>query len=85
MRDIESRVLPSLCPEGYRRNHSLGDKSALCEEPQPLGRIVIGCYGRLVLRTVSNFVTLAGAGIYDGTLFHKAFPGEFVMVRRLAV
>ena len=31
-----------LCPEGLRQNRTLGDKSALCSEAQPLGRIVIG-------------------------------------------
>lgn len=31
-----------VCPEGYRTDRTLGDKSALCTSADPLGRLVIG-------------------------------------------
>jgi peptidyl-prolyl cis-trans isomerase B (cyclophilin B) len=70
--------LPGLCPERLRQNRGIGDKSALCEEPQPLGRIVIGLYGNLVPITVSNFLRMVKAGAYTGTTFSKVFPGVSV-------
>lgn len=30
------------CPSGVRQDRKLGDKSVLCSDPEPLGRIVIG-------------------------------------------
>jgi peptidyl-prolyl cis-trans isomerase B (cyclophilin B) len=67
-----------LCPGGFRPDRALGDASALCSDPDPLGRIVIDLYGRLAPATAAQFAALASAGDLDGTLIHKVFPGRFI-------
>ena len=39
-----------LCPDMLNASRTLGSKSALCQQPQPLGRLVIGEYGCLTTR-----------------------------------
>ena len=69
----------ALCPSGYRPDRTLGDASALCSEPEPLGRLVLGLYGNAAPGTVQQFLALAKAGELDGTLIHKVLKGEFLM------
>lgn len=33
-----------LCPEGLRTDRTLGDPSAICTDPTPLGRVTLGTY-----------------------------------------
>ena len=40
----------------------MGDKSILCTDPEPLGRIVIGLYGRVAPATVATFLATVKAG-----------------------
>lgn len=37
-----------LCPDIYKSDRRLGDKTILCDEPAALGRITLGLYGNLV-------------------------------------
>ncbi|CAG9465931.1 unnamed protein product [Pedinophyceae sp. YPF-701] len=69
----------SLCETAYRQDRAIGDKSAVCQDGAPLGRVVIGLYGKHVPGTVSNFVKAVDAGLYDGTTFARLFPGEFIL------
>ncbi|KAK9919081.1 hypothetical protein WJX75_009237 [Coccomyxa subellipsoidea] len=70
-----------VCPDGVRADRTLGDK-VICSSTQPLGRIVIGLYGRLLPQTVSNFLMLAKGGAYNGTTFSKVVPGGYVQAGR---
>ncbi|GMH36750.1 hypothetical protein BSKO_04623 [Bryopsis sp. KO-2023] len=67
-----------ICDTAFRSDRTLGG-SAICEEPLPLGRMVIGLYGNVVPTTVSNFLTSIKAGSYIGTTFHKVIPGQYIM------
>ncbi|GLJ42917.1 hypothetical protein SUGI_0890130 [Cryptomeria japonica] len=55
---------------------------SFCPEGEPLGRIVIGLYGKQVPRTVANFKAMCtgtSGSKYEGTLIHKIFPGQYFM------
>jgi peptidyl-prolyl cis-trans isomerase B (cyclophilin B) len=65
-----------LCPEGMRTNRAIGNKSALCPDAAPLGRLVFGLYGEAAPGTVARFKQLLNEGIYNGTIFHKARHGS---------
>ena len=67
-----------LCPEAIRVNRTLGDKSALCLEPEPLGRLVIGLYGKAAPGTVALFLATLKAGAYEGSALTKILPGQFL-------
>ena len=69
----------ALCPSGYRPDRTLGDATALCSDPEPLGTLVLGLYGNAAPGTVSQFLALARGGELDGTLFHKVIEGSYVM------
>lgn len=43
-----------------------------------LGKIVFKLLPDLAPETVRNFITLAQAGFYDGTLFHRVIPGFMI-------
>ena len=68
-----------LCPEGVRANRTLGDKTILCTEPQPLGRIVIDLYGRAAPGSVGNIIAAAQAGAYNGSALSKVVPGQYLL------
>lgn len=76
------RLDVGLCPEGVRTNRTLGDKTVLCTEPQPLGHIVIGLYGRQAPGTVALIKAVAQAGAFDGTTFGKVLQGQYVVAGR---
>lgn len=69
----------ALCPSGYRPDRTLGDATALCSDPEPLGRLVLGLYGNAAPGTVEQFLALVRAGELDGTLFHKVIRGSYLM------
>eukprot|EP00892_Ulva_mutabilis_P012241 jgi/Ulvmu1/938/UM102_0021.1 len=68
----------ALCPQALRTDRAIGDKSALCSDPRPLGRLVIGLYGDTAPGTVSAFTTLLDRGAYTGTTINKIFPGRYI-------
>ncbi|KAJ8767710.1 hypothetical protein K2173_020650 [Erythroxylum novogranatense] len=73
----------SICPTYFRPDRTLSDNLAtLCTDPVPLGRLVLGLYGRLVPLTVSNFKTMCTSSSYKYTLVHKIFPGQFLLAGR---
>ncbi|CAM6086831.1 unnamed protein product [Calypogeia fissa] len=56
-------------------------EETLCNVGEPLGRILIGLYGRLVPHTVKNFkamITRAAGTSYAGTIIHGALPGQYI-------
>lgn len=57
----------------------------LCDEPEKLGRIVIGLYGKTAPQTVENFISLVtaprGEGL-TGTLIHKIVQGQYIQAGR---
>jgi len=67
-----------LCPQAFRQDRRMGDKSALCEEPEPMGRITLALYGRAAPATVGNFLALVRAGALEYTTFQRVFAGEFI-------
>ncbi|KAM7265023.1 hypothetical protein ACFE04_002706 [Oxalis oulophora] len=73
----------SLCPTYFRTTNTNSDPP--CTASTPLGRIVIGLYGRLVPLTVANFKSLCKPTTstmqanYKNTLVHKILPGQFFM------
>lgn len=68
----------SLCPQALRTDRAIGDKSALCSDPRPLGRLVIGLYGDTAPGTVAAFTSLLQSGAYTGTTINKIFPGRYI-------
>ena len=59
------------CSQALRPDRRLGDKSSLCDDPAPLGRIKIGLYGRLAPETVQTVLSMIRSGGYAGTTFSK--------------
>ena len=68
----------SLCPQALRTDRAIGDKSALCSDPRPLGRLVIGLYGDTAPGSVAAFTTLLYRGAYTGTTINKILPGRYI-------
>ncbi|KAL2464424.1 Peptidyl-prolyl cis-trans isomerase CYP28 [Forsythia ovata] len=69
----------------YFQNRTLGDDLSQCTDSQPLGRLVLGLYGKLVPITVSNFKAMctgSSGSTYKGTLVQKIFPGQFFVAGR---
>lgn len=67
-----------LCSEGYRNDRALGDATALCTSPAPLGRITLGLYGDTAPGTTAQFLALIKQGDLNSTLFHKVVPGQYI-------
>jgi len=80
LRRVTSKVYLDigLCPTAFRSDRRLGDKSALCEDPSPVGRIVLGLYGDAAPSTVANMLTLVRGRELVGTTFQRVFPGEYI-------
>ncbi|KAH9619675.1 hypothetical protein KSS87_023381 [Heliosperma pusillum] len=71
----------SICPT-YFRGQSQSQDVPLCADSEPLGRIVLGLYGKLVPITVSNFkamCTAPASSSYKNTFIHKVLPGQFLV------
>ncbi|KAJ7295146.1 hypothetical protein O6H91_11G017300 [Diphasiastrum complanatum] len=70
----------SLCPPLTRSN-----ASSICKEADPLGRIVLGLYGKQVPQTVRNFKAMCtgkAGSTYQGTTFHKVMQGQYIQAGR---
>ncbi|KAK4781326.1 hypothetical protein SAY87_017432 [Trapa incisa] len=80
----------SVCPNYFRPDRTLSDDlSTLCSGEEagsaPIGRVVLGLYGRHVPLTVSNFKTMCtdhNASSYKYTLVNKIFPGQYFLAGR---
>eukprot|EP00879_Flechtneria_rotunda_P020250 GHRR01021297.1.p1 GENE.GHRR01021297.1~~GHRR01021297.1.p1 ORF type:complete len:343 (+),score=85.95 GHRR01021297.1:223-1251(+) len=66
-------------PAGER---TLGDKTVLPGDAEPIGRIVIGLYGKLAPVTTSNLVAAIQAGGFTGSAFSRVSPGEYIQAGR---
>ncbi|KAK1269782.1 Peptidyl-prolyl cis-trans isomerase CYP19-4 [Acorus gramineus] len=79
----------SVCPTYFRSDRPIGgsDPSA-CPDPEPLGRVVVGLYGKLLPKTVANFKAMCSSGresrcaSYRGSLVHKVLPGQYFSAGR---
>ncbi|KAK1317866.1 Peptidyl-prolyl cis-trans isomerase CYP20-1 [Acorus calamus] len=79
----------SVCPTYFRSDRPIGgsDPSA-CPDPEPLGRVVLGLYGKLLPKTVANFKAMCSSGresrcaSYRGSLVHKVLPGQYFSAGR---
>ncbi|PKI52301.1 hypothetical protein CRG98_027227 [Punica granatum] len=79
----------SICPNYFRPDRTLSDDlSTLCSgdeaDSAPIGRLVLGLYGRLVPLTVSNFKSMCTNpnSSYKYTLVNKIFPGQYFLAGR---
>ncbi|GMH04600.1 hypothetical protein Nepgr_006440 [Nepenthes gracilis] len=77
----------SICPNYFRAERGQGQDQDLppCADPQPMGRVVLGLYGKLVPITVANFKSMctgASGSSYKNTPVHKIFPGQFLLAGR---
>ncbi|GBG80867.1 hypothetical protein CBR_g31423 [Chara braunii] len=87
---ITSRVFMDfgLCPTATRSGRTLGNRSIVCDQPDelPLGRVVIGLYGKQAPQSVANFVAMcngSAGSTYAGTLIHRIVPGQFIQGGKL--
>lgn len=75
----------SLCPSYFRSDPSATLSSTTpCSDSTPLGRVVLGLYGRHVPLTVSTFKLMctSSSTSYKNTPIHKIFPGQFFLAGR---
>ncbi|CAN8275526.1 unnamed protein product [Cochlearia groenlandica] len=76
----------SLCPTYFRSDPSATlSTTTPCSDSTPLGRVVLGLYGRHVPNTVSTFKlmsTSSSSSSYKNTPVHKIFPGQFFLAGR---
>lgn len=75
----------SLCPTYFRSDPSATLSSTTpCSDSTPLGRVVLGLYGRHVPLTVSTFKLMctSSSTSYKNTPIHKIFPGQFFLAGR---
>lgn len=73
----------SLCPSYLRSDRTIGASDlAACPDPEPLGRVVFGLYGKLLPITVANFKTMCTSAAYRGALVHKVLQGEYFAAGR---
>ncbi|XP_074274027.1 peptidyl-prolyl cis-trans isomerase CYP28, chloroplastic [Silene latifolia] len=69
----------SICPT-YFRAQAQSQDVPLCSDSEPLGRVVLGLYGKLVPTTVSIFKAMCiGSSSYKNTFIHKVLPGQFLV------
>lgn len=67
-----------VCLDGYRKDRRLGDASILCDDPEPLGRIVIDLFGETVPDTVYNFKELVRSGALVGSTVNRCFARSLI-------
>lgn len=80
----------SICPTFFRvqpqaQAQDQGQDLPPCTDSEPMGRVVLGLYGKLVPITVSNFKAMctgSAGSSYKNTLVHKVLPGQFLVAGR---
>ncbi|XP_057972447.1 peptidyl-prolyl cis-trans isomerase CYP28, chloroplastic [Malania oleifera] len=73
----------SLCPTSFSPGRAQDPYP--CPDPQPMGRLILGLYGKLLPLTVSNFKAMctgSSGSSYKGTLVQKIFPGQYFLAGR---
>lgn len=68
--------------QGVRSDRKLGDKSILCSDPEPLGRLSIALFGNDAPGTVAQFKALVTSGALQGSSISKILPGRWIMAGR---
>ncbi|MQL77715.1 hypothetical protein Taro_010121 [Colocasia esculenta] len=73
----------SICPSYFRSDRPIGSANlAACPDPEPIGRVVFGLYGKLVPVTVANFKAMCTSAAYRGALVHKLLQGQYFAAGR---
>ncbi|KMT03602.1 hypothetical protein BVRB_8g192750 [Beta vulgaris subsp. vulgaris] len=74
----------SVCPTYFRaQGQGQAQEVTLCADSEPMGRVVLGLYGKIVPITVSNFKAMCTRPMgYKNTLVHKILPGQFLVAGR---
>ncbi|CAI7884308.1 unnamed protein product [Closterium sp. NIES-53] len=71
----------AMCPTAVRLDRTLGDDALICADGEPLGRVVLGLYGRAAPDTVAQFVRMVAGdagSTYKGSVIHRSLPGQYV-------
>ncbi|GJP39900.1 hypothetical protein CLOM_g24225 [Closterium sp. NIES-68] len=71
----------ALCPTAVRLDRTLGDDTLICTDGAPLGRVVLGLYGRAAPDTVAQFARMVAGeagSTYKGSVIHRSLPGQYV-------
>ncbi|CAI5947008.1 unnamed protein product [Closterium sp. NIES-64] len=71
----------AVCPTAVRLDRTLGDDALICADGEPLGRVVLGLYGRAAPDTVAQFVRMVAGdagSTYRGSVIHRSLPGQYV-------
>ncbi|CAI5473917.1 unnamed protein product [Closterium sp. Yama58-4] len=71
----------AVCPTAVRLDRTLGDDALICADGEPLGRVVLGLYGRAAPDTVAQFVRMVAGdagSTYKGSVIHRSLPGQYV-------
>jgi len=71
MRSVRIRPSPLARPEELRKYRVILES--------PLGNIAIAVMPEVAPRHARHFVALAGGGFYDGTTFHRIYPGYMML------
>ncbi|XP_010450349.1 PREDICTED: peptidyl-prolyl cis-trans isomerase CYP28, chloroplastic-like [Camelina sativa] len=75
----------SLCPTYFRSDpYATLSSTTTCSDSTPLGRVVLGLYGRHVPFTVPTFKRMctSSSTSYKNTPVHKIFPGQYFLAGR---
>ncbi|KAL2929869.1 Peptidyl-prolyl cis-trans isomerase CYP28 chloroplastic [Bienertia sinuspersici] len=74
----------SVCPTYFRsQGQAPAQDEPLCLDSEPIGRVVLGLYGKVVPITVSNFKAMCNGPMgYKNTMVHKILEGQYLVAGR---
>ena len=81
---VSIRPVPPPEPEPFANVPDAGLGQHVAEIETTKGRMTVELFADKAPRTVRNFLRLASAGVYDGTLFHRIVKGFVIQTGALA-